>query len=270
MKKSNIILLILLSYGIITFIIPEVLPNSILSPINTEAGFVLINSIIYLGLFIIAIYFRLDESYLNTKELTFIIIYSTLTSLVRIPFAGIPNFQPCSYLIICAGIVFGPLIGFIIGGNVALISNIFLGHGPWTIYQIFAWGCMGASSGLIFSKYRENNFNLDKAYNLSSINNPNLPDKSNVINKIYKVPSNISICIFGFLWGFLFGWIMNIWYWIRYIEVHTLTSFILLNLTNIAFDFSHALSNFLFLYFFGLPTLRILQRFKIRFKIIIR
>ncbi|MHA1340528.1 MAG: ECF transporter S component [Promethearchaeota archaeon] len=304
MKKSNIILIILLGYGFFTLFAPTLVPNSILSPINTESSAVLLNSIIYLSLFIVAMYFRLEESNISTKELTFIVIYSTFTAIARIPFAGIPNFQPCSFLIICAGIVFGPLVGFIIGGNVALISNIFLGHGPWTIYQIFAWGSMGASAGIFSFKYRaqtsissnsndlkpskielttklknsnemlsENPQQIVPKNNIIEIkNNKNKKIKNNsnfsYIKKIYLLPSKILLYSFSFVWGFFFGWIMNIWYWIRYIDPHTIESFFLLNLTNIAFDFSHALSNLLFLMFFGNSTLRILQRFKIRFKLI--
>lgn len=31
----------------------------------------------------------------------------------------------------------------------ALVSNIFLGQGPWTPWQMFAWGTMGMSAGLL-------------------------------------------------------------------------------------------------------------------------
>ena len=36
--------------------------------------------------------------------------------------------------------MFGTVAGFAVGAITALVSNFFLGHGPWTPYQLLAWG----------------------------------------------------------------------------------------------------------------------------------
>ncbi len=86
---------------------------------------------------------------LSTKELSFIAIYSTFAAVARIPFYSLPGIQPCSYLILVVGYVFGPLIGCMIGANVAIISNLVLGQGAWTVYQIIAWGFIGVVGVII-------------------------------------------------------------------------------------------------------------------------
>ena len=67
----------------------------------------------------------------------------------RIPFAALPGVQPCTVLIFIYGRVFGPKRGILVGAMVALVSNIFLGHGPWTLWQMGAWGMVGGVGGLL-------------------------------------------------------------------------------------------------------------------------
>ncbi|MHA1602536.1 MAG: ECF transporter S component, partial [Promethearchaeota archaeon] len=146
MKKSRICLIFLLFYSGLILILPLFEDLTWLNP-NESAKGIILNILVIFSVFSLGMYFRLEENQLSTKELTFIAIYSTFTAIIRIPFMGLPNIQPCTYLIFSAGIVFGPLIGFMIGANTALISNIFLGQGPWTIYQIIAWGLVGIIGG---------------------------------------------------------------------------------------------------------------------------
>ena len=239
MKKSNIIMSILGVYGTFVLFISVTHPDSFLDPYNSNSSGIIVNLLIFFSLFIIGLFFKLQEKDINTKEISFIAIYGTFSAVSRIPFAGMPSIQPCSYLIICSGIVFGPLVGFIIGANVAFLSNIFIGQGPWTIYQIIGWGLMGASSS-IFSRKKEKN------------------------------PNKWILAVFGLLWGYLYGWILNLWFWILYMKPLTIQSFIAANLTSIFFDTLHAISNFVFLLYFGDKTINILYRYRHRFQIIIK
>jgi len=235
MKKSNLILGFLLIYGLFLFLIPFIFPGTIIDPNVSITGLVL-NIFIIVILFIIGLYFKLEESDITTKEISLIAIFSAFVAISRIPFVAIPSVQPCSFLIFCAGFVFGPLIGFIIGVNTALISNIFLGQGPWTVYQMIAWGLIGITAGLL-----------------------NLSRK--------KLPNKYLNSIMGFVWGFLYGWIMNIWFWLMFIQPLTLQSFLLVNVASFFFDLAHALSNVIFLYFFGNKTIHLLNRYRQRFEI---
>jgi energy-coupling factor transport system substrate-specific component len=41
------------------------------------------------------------------------------------------------------------MTGFTTGWLTALISNLFIGHGPWTPWQMLAWGIIGMLAALI-------------------------------------------------------------------------------------------------------------------------
>lgn len=241
MKKSSLLFIALGLFGVLSFLLLIIIPDASFTENFTFESMLTLEVLLYIALFIVGIYFKLQEEGFNTKELSFIAIYGTFAAVSRIPFTGLPNIQPCSYLIICAGIIFGPLIGFVIGGNVALISNIFLGQGPWTLFQIFAWGMMGASGGLFYKISERNGVN-------------------------YR-PKKWLLILMGFIWGLLFGWTMNLWFWLKYTTPHTLLSFMTANINSFYFDLSHAISNAIFIAIFAYPTLNILVRYRQRFEV---
>ncbi len=231
-KKSKLILGVIILFGAAQLVLPKYFPDLYAGDNSRVTLLVVIMS--FLILILTGLYFKLDEQALSTKEFALIVIYSAFSAVARIPFVVTPNFQPNTYLIFCAGYVFGPLVGFAIGANTALISNFVLGQGPWTIYQIFAWGMVGISGGLL-----------------------NRSGK--------RQPKPIFLALIGFLWGFGFGWIMNIWGWFMFISPLNLSTWLLYNLSSVWFDLVHGIGNFLFLYYFGKRTINILYRYRQRF-----
>ncbi len=182
---------------------------------------------------IIVMFYQFEKEKISSKEVSLIAILSAFSAISRIPFAAIPSVQPCTYIIICTGYVFGPVAGFMVGATTALVSNIFLGHGPWTIFQIFAWGLVGITASLL------NKLNIEQN----------------------------GIVIFGFVWGYLFGWMMNLWYWLLYIYPHTIYTFGYTAIGSIWFDTLHATGNAIFLLLLGRKTIEIFKRYKDRFHI---
>ena len=67
----------------------------------------------------------------------------------RVLFAPIPDFKPVSAICILAGAVFGRRSGFLVGALAALVSNFFFGQGPWTPWQMYAWGLVGYLAGVL-------------------------------------------------------------------------------------------------------------------------
>jgi Squalene-hopene cyclase C-terminal domain/Prenyltransferase and squalene oxidase repeat len=61
----------------------------------------------------------------------------------RIAFAAFPNVKPTTDIVIFAGFALGPAPGFAVGGLTALVSNFWFGQGPWTPWQMVAWGMCG-------------------------------------------------------------------------------------------------------------------------------
>jgi energy-coupling factor transport system substrate-specific component len=44
----------------------------------------------------------------------------------------------------------GPQAGFVVGSMSAFVSNFIFGQGPWTVFQMVAWGLIGMVAGALF------------------------------------------------------------------------------------------------------------------------
>ena len=64
----------------------------------------------------------------------------------------IPLLKPVSALVILTGIYLGGETGFLVGALSALLSNFYFGQGPWTPFQMLAWGLIGLFAG-VFSRF---------------------------------------------------------------------------------------------------------------------
>ncbi|MBA7625027.1 hypothetical protein ES703_32448 [subsurface metagenome] len=228
MKKRHIFLALILVIGTTAFVIP-----TFDSPLlNFLLNWGVIATILVI-LTTVAFFFEFEAAAVSSKEIALVAMLGTISAVLRVPFAAIPNVQPCTYLIICTGYVFGPVAGFTVGAITALVSNFFLGQGPWTLYQMIAWGLAGVSTGYL-SRFSMNTRLL---------------------------------VVFGILWGYLFGWITNIWFWTAFVYPLNLNTFILTQVNTIWFDTFHAIGNGIFLGILGMKTIAILQRFKRRFSV---
>jgi energy-coupling factor transport system substrate-specific component len=196
---------------------------------NLQDSIMLVSSI---GVFIIILlsYFYFEKSKLGTKEIAIIATLSAFAAMSRLVFAAIPNVKPVTFLVALSGFVFGPYEGFLIGSTSAFLSNIFFGQGPWTPWQMFSWGVIGAIAGFWGRKN----------------------------SKVTTLKFSIAC----FLFGFMFDWIMNIWHLIGFVKPITLNSILLTYLTSLTFDILHGASSFIFSIIFYESFLQVLQRFK--------
>lgn len=62
----------------------------------------------------------------------------------------IPNFKPITAIIMLTGIAMGPQAGFMTGAMAAFASNFFFSQGPWTPWQMMAYGFGGFLAGAAF------------------------------------------------------------------------------------------------------------------------
>jgi len=190
-----------------------------------------LTAILLAVLVILAFFFKFESVALGSKEVALVAMLATISAVLRIPFAAIPSFQPCTFLIICSGYVFGPIAGFMVGAMTPLISNFFLGQGPWTSYQMLAWGLIGYGAAYL------TRFNLDRK----------------------------GFIIVGVVCGFIFGLITNIYFWLYFAYPLTLGTLLFVQLSSFWFDILHAIGNAIFLGLFGTKTISILKRYKKRF-----
>jgi energy-coupling factor transport system substrate-specific component len=226
MRKSYLFLALIVVIGAAIFAVPVLAPSPLAELMDWGLA-----ATILLVLAITAFFFEFEAAAISSKEIALVAMLGTIAAVLRVPFAVVPNLQPCTYLIICTGYVFGPAAGFMVGAITALVSNFFLGQGPWTPYQMFAWGLIGVSAAYL------GRFKLSRMW----------------------------LIILGAIGGYVYGWIVNIWFWVSFVYPLTLRTFIVYQLNSIWFDTLHAIGNVIFLALFGMKTIAILDRFKKRF-----
>ena len=79
-----------------------------------------------------------------------------LSSLCALGVAGraalymLPQVKPVAALLVVAGACLGPGGGFLEGALTMFVSNLFFGQGPWTPWQMFAFGLSGFLAGILF------------------------------------------------------------------------------------------------------------------------
>lgn len=89
------------------------------------------------------------SSRLQARKLCMVAVMTTLAVMGRVLFAALPGFKPVTAIVILSGMYFGPGSGLATGALAALVSNIYFTQGPWTPFQMLAWGIIGLISGLL-------------------------------------------------------------------------------------------------------------------------
>ncbi len=171
----------------------------------------------------------------KAREIVVISVLCGLAVAGRAAFAMLPQFKPVIALIIISGVCFGGESGFLVGAVTGFVSNFFFGQGPWTPWQMFAFGITGFLAGILFRKG---------------------------FSKKTKLP----LCIFGFLAALVvYGGIMNPASVIilpgKINKEMILSSYVF----GMPFDLVHAASTGLFLWFISEPMTEKLERIKAKY-----
>ncbi|HET9017011.1 MAG TPA: ECF transporter S component [Thermomicrobiaceae bacterium] len=166
----------------------------------------------------------------------------------------IPSFlgaSPIFLLIVLVGYAYGADFGFLMGSVTLLVSAFVTGGlGPWLPFQMLTSGWVGMTAGWL----------------------PRLRGRRELA----------MLVLFGALWGFLFGAIMNLWewpfaapglsqptglYWVPGMSalttLHTYARFYLV--TSLVYDLFRAVGNAVLLVLLARPVLLLLDRFRVRF-----
>lgn len=164
---------------------------------------------------------------------------------IEVAIPGPAGFSPIFAPIILGGYVFGPRFGFLLGAMTMLVSAIITaGVGPWLPYQMFTAGWIGLTAGWL-PHFR-------------------------------RPAAELGLLIaFAFLWGFIYGGIMNLYTWPyllgdpretwnpgagaadaarRYAAYYLATSLL--------WDTAAAVGNVVLMAALGLPVIRALSRFR--------
>lgn len=100
--------------------------------------------------------FGFEKKKPTTREIVSLAVMISLAVAGRTVFFMTPQFKPMAAIIIITAVAFGKETGFLCGALSLFLSNIFFGQGPWTPWQMFAFGIVGFLSGLLFHKKYEN------------------------------------------------------------------------------------------------------------------
>jgi|TARA_B100000131_G_scaffold33121_1_gene30687 energy-coupling factor transport system substrate-specific component len=150
----------------------------------------------------------------------------------RILLDPIPNVQPVTVIILLVGIFYGIPWALALSGIIALSTNlVFLGHGPWTLFQVAGWGLVG-----IIGATLSNRLVLDGRLSVSRL-------------------MGVSVVS-----AFVFDWIVSL-----SILLNHEPSMLLPYLANgIVFDLYHAVGNLIFVAWIATPLSEIMQRHRLK------
>lgn len=215
---------------------------------------------------LVILLYEIQSQAVNLRLAALLGMLVAINSALRFAEIAIPGpggFSPVFFLILVTGWVFGGRIGFLMGALTLLVSALVTGGvGPWLPGQMFTAGWVGMSAPLLrplveWIRRREG------------------PDARNAKAETAAIGA---LVILGALWGLLYGAIMDLWawpfligpqdqYWTPGVSAgDTLARFGVYYLaTSLVWDLARSAGNVLLLVFFGAPTLRALERFKLRF-----
>jgi len=144
MKKSNIATLIVFFLLIpVTLFFGSKLPGR---------GYYITGTAIIIEL-MIPFFMAFEGKKPQARELVVIAVMCAIAIAARVAIP-IPNFKAIFAVIMLSGIAFGPEAGFMVGAISAFASNFFYGQGPYTPWQMMAYGAGGMLAGFCFAKGR--------------------------------------------------------------------------------------------------------------------
>jgi Prenyltransferase and squalene oxidase repeat len=74
---------------------------------------------------------------------------AALAAVGRDAFVALPDVKPITAMTLVVGYALGPLPGFTVGALGMLASNVLLGQGPYTPWQMAAWGLVGLAGAAL-------------------------------------------------------------------------------------------------------------------------
>ena len=185
-----------------------------------------------LGLALAAGFAWYERSKPSSRTVALVATLAALATLGRIAFAPLPNVKPTTDIVLIAGYVLGGAPGFTVGAVSAIASNVVFGEGPWTPWQMLAWGLVGIAGCAALAAWR-------------------------------AAMARIAMALVCGLAGFGYGFVVDLYTWLGYSQ-HTVAQYLAVEGTSFPFNLAHAGGNFVFYLAFGPALVRALRRFQLR------
>ena len=127
----------------------------VLTPITVWAGTVFGSGSYYVTSILVIIYAMVpffvsfEARRPQARELMIIAVMCALAVVARVVFIWVPHFKPIAAIVMIAGVALGSRSGFLVGAISLLVSDFVFGQGPWTPWQMLAYGIAGFVAGFL-------------------------------------------------------------------------------------------------------------------------
>lgn len=195
------------------------MPRGIQSEYYALASFIMV----VLALLLFAAGFEKRE--IGTRRMIMVSVMTALSVLGRL----LPLIKPITALTILSALYLGKEAGFLVGALSAVLSNFVMGQGPWTAFQMLAWGLIGLFAGICTKPL---------------------------------LRSRILLYGYGLLSGVAYSMVMDVWTTVWTYREFTWLEYLGALSTALPFTVTYALSNLLFLMLFAKPVGDKLSRIK--------
>ena len=144
----------------------------------------------------------------------------------------IPLFKPITAITVLSAIYLGAESGFAVGALSALISNFYFGQGPWTPFQMLAWGLIGLFAAWLSRPLKK---------------------------------SRVLLLIYGLLSALLYSALMDVWTVLWASSAVTPSVYFAVLVTALPHTVLYAVSNLIFLALLAKPFGEKLERIRIKY-----
>lgn len=168
----------------------------------------------------------------RTKNLVVLSTMVTLSIIGRFAFAFLPHFKPVTAIVVITGVYLGAENGFLCGALSALLSNFIFGQGPWTPFQMFAWGLIGLLAAVLSKPLKK---------------------------------SRVALSLYGAFSGVMYSLLLDVFATLWHDGAFNPSRYLALTLSALPVTAVYAVSNVIFLLLLAKPIGEKLQRIKIKY-----
>lgn len=253
--RSFLIDLLVFLLGLMSLLAPFLFHGARFPGFSQSAFPIMVSLIILLCLTIII--FEAQSSLMDNKMIALLGVLIAINAGLRFLENAIPGpagFSPIFFLIILVGYCFNGRVGFLMGAMTMLVSALITGGvGPWLPGQMITAGWLGQSSSALHRLVTDLGWK----------------DKRREI---------LILAGFSAVWGILYGFIMNLWFWpflaaspgLGWSQSASLAEnfqgYLAYYLaTSVVWDVTRAIGNLIIFTFMARPVIKILNRFILRF-----
>jgi energy-coupling factor transport system substrate-specific component len=153
----------------------------------------------------------------------------------RLVLTPIPNVVATTDIVLITGLALGAAPGFAVGALAALVSNMWLGQGPWTPWEMAGWGMVGLGGAALGALTRDR-------------------------------IGRIGLAAACGLAGFAYGALLDLSVMVGYGGEQSLDRYLAISARGVPFNVAHAAGNVVFALAAGPALVRMIARYRERFE----